>query len=150
MPIVEEPATEVVPLEQLEAAWEQIYADHLLPLTERYPDLPIMLLEMAYSNALIAASQPAGDSYTPMGFEDSNGNGLDDGDETQANLWSAFFSVTAAHPGVIDGVFVWDNMIATQEEWRRDWADIHRMTAIRLRPAEAVVREWFDTWRDQD
>ena len=44
---------------------------------------------------------------------DQNRNGLDDGEEAQANIFEAFFNASACHPGLVNGAFFWDNWIAT-------------------------------------
>ena len=75
-------------------------------------------------------------------FSDSNGNGLDDGYETQANVFRAFFRTMHQHPGVLNGAFFWDNWIASDEHWQALWAG-RRSFSIRGKPAEEVVRSAY-------
>jgi len=147
LPLVDEPPTEVLPVEELEAAMERVYQEYLVPLAERHPDLPIMLLEFGFTNTVIAPWDPTANNFQPMVFDDANGNGIDDGDETQANLLTAFFNVAADHPGIIDGVFMWEHRMANDNIWSY-WVHDWRMLAVRQRPAESVVQTAFETWRN--
>ena len=70
---------------------------------------------------------------------DVNRNGLDDGEETQANIYRAFFDASDRFPGLVNGAFLWNNWIHTEEMWARYWAR-ERHYGIRGKPAEAVVR----------
>ena len=75
-------------------------------------------------------------------FSDRDGNGLDDGRETQANLFRALFETLDAHPGVVHGAFFWDNWIASDEHWQ-EWAATIRNYDIRDKSAETVVRRRY-------
>ena len=73
---------------------------------------------------------------------DANGNGLDDGEETQANIFQAFFNASDRYPGIVNGAFFWDNWIATDAMWAETWLG-RRSFAIRGKLAEAVVRDAY-------
>ena len=77
-----------------------------------------------------------GDAAT---FVDRNGNGRDDGQETQANMFQALFNTMRRHPDVIHGAFFWDNWLASDETWDEYWAD-RRTFSIRDKISEDVVR----------
>lgn len=49
-------------------------------------------------------------------FVDEN-HGLDDGEETQANIFETFFNARRRYPGPMNGAFFWDNEIATYAMW---------------------------------
>lgn len=136
--------TQPLGIERLANEWRRVFDSYLVPLHERHPDTPIMFLEFGYANTPAAACQPnhgEGDAAT---FMDVDGDGVDDGDQTQADLLEAFFTVAAEHPGVVDGVFLWDNGLGDVP------ADYPRAITIRSRPqAEAVVRAAFAQWQAQ-
>ena len=73
---------------------------------------------------------------------DRNRNGLDDGEETQANIFEAFFETSARYPGLVNGAFLWDNWIATDAMWADYWLD-RRSFAVRGKLAEEVVRHAY-------
>lgn len=73
---------------------------------------------------------------------DRNRNGLDDGEETQANIFEAFLRASGSSPGLVNGAFFWDNWIATDEMWAEYWLD-RRSFAVRGKLAEAVVRDYY-------
>ena len=84
--------------------------------------------------------RPQGELFV---FFDSNGNGVDDGRETQANIFQAFFrTIMDRHPGVVYGAFFWDNWIASDEHWQMFWAQ-RRSFSIRDKPAEKIVRSAY-------
>ena len=70
------------------------------------------------------------------------GNGIDDGRETQANLYRGLLNALDRHPGVVNGVFWWDNWVASDELWAGHWSG-RRAMAIRDRPSEEVVRSAY-------
>lgn len=73
---------------------------------------------------------------------DANRNGLDDGEEAQANIFQAFFNASARYPGTVNGAFFWDNWIATDAMWADYWLG-RRSFAFRGKLAEAVVRDAY-------
>ena len=83
----------VLSVEEIETSWEQIFTDHLIPLRDRNPEKPIVFLEFGYVNAIEAPYQPNYSEFEPWEFEDNDGNGLDDSQEAQANIYEAFFNV---------------------------------------------------------
>jgi hypothetical protein len=79
-------------------------------------------------------------------FLDGNKNGQDDGQETQANLYQAFFNVLNSHPGTVNGPFLWDTaMVASDALWAQ--TDGPRCTfTVRDKLAEEVVRPAYATY----
>jgi len=71
-------------------------------------------------------------------FSDTNGNGLDDGEETQANIITALFETMGDYTGVVRGAFFWDNWISSDRDWREDHGT-RRTYSFRLKLAEDVV-----------
>ena len=75
-------------------------------------------------------------------FVDANRNGLDDGEETQANIFEAFFETTARYPGLVNGAFFWDTGSPRDAMWADRWLG-RRSFAVRGKLAEAVVRDAY-------
>ena len=78
-------------------------------------------------------------AFPAFEFTDSDGNGLDDGRETQANIYQAIFDTMNRYPGVVNGAFFWDNWMASDELWASYWAG-RRSFAVRDKLSEETVR----------
>ncbi len=91
-----------------------------------------------------APSDPgSGERFAELkGLMDENRKGLDDGEETQANIFQAFFNASETYPGIVNGTFFWDNWIATDAMWAETWLN-RRSLAIRGKLAETVVRDGY-------
>ena len=147
-PLVDSPPSTVMSVESLRESYARVFRDHLVPLAGRNPDRPILFLEYGAPSSVEAPADPAGDwTAEPFVFTDMNGNGIDDGNETQANIYRALLDTMSDHPGLIDGVFWWDNWITTADMWAGYWAT-RRTSAIRDKPAGEVVRSVYASWRD--
>ena len=138
----------VTSLETLEASYEEIFRGYLMPLQERNPGRPVMFLE---HGAIDAVEAPAwlgyGAADVKRGLGDANGNGLDDGQETQANIYQALFNTMGKYPGVVNGVFWWGNTIASDALW----ATVQNPNfAIRGKLAEDVVRSVYEPLETTD
>ena len=148
-PLTDSRPSTVTSVESLRSKYEQIFRDYLVPLNERNPGRPVVFLEYGAMDMVEtpgAPDDPAG--YPPFIFADANGNGLDDGRETQANMYRALLDTMDSHPGVLNGVFWWDNWIAGDELWAEYWAG-RRAFAIRDKPTEEIVRSAYALWRDR-
>ena len=139
--------TTVLSVAALQASYERIFQDYLLPLAKRNPDRPIVFLEYGATDSIEAPQQPDGASQLPFVFTDVDGNGLDDGQETQANIFQALFNTMDRHPGVLNGAFFWDNWIASDAVWAY-WAG-QRTSSIRDKLAEEVVRSAYESYQQQ-
>ena len=146
-PLVDSIPSMVLSVERLQESYERIFRDYLVPLQERNPDRPIMFLEYGALDTVETPSQPGDASLVghPFEFSDSNGNDLDDGRETQANVYQALISTMDRYPGVLSGVFYWDNWIANDDLWEW-WAD-HHAYGIRDKLAEDVVRSAYERYK---
>jgi hypothetical protein len=147
-PLADEEPTAVMGVEELEVQWEAIFQKYLIPLHTRNPKIPILFTEFGYVDSLIAPYTPYAQAGAQFDLLDTNGNGLDDGQEVQANIYEAFFNIMERHPGIIRGAFLWDNWMASDIEWSRT-AGKQRGGFVRGKPAETVVREQYRLWRDQ-
>ena len=108
-PLVDEPPTTVMGVDSLRREYERIFRNHLIPMAERNPGRPLVFLEYA---AVDTVEAPAGPNIWPDNssfvFADTNGNGLDDGQEVQDNMYRALFETMEAYPGLVHGAFFWD------------------------------------------
>ena len=145
IPLVEAPPTSVMSVEELEARWESIFGQYLIPLHEKYPDKTILFTEFGYTAWLTSPFNAADHWETLMLPSDSNGNGVDDGQEVQANIYQALFNVMNRHPGVLGGAFLWGNFMASDEQWRDSYFKL-RGWDIRWKPSELVVRDQYCAW----
>ena len=149
-PLTDSPPTTVMSVESLQTAWEKVFKEHLIPLAERNPGRPVLFLEHGASDHAGAPASPGTpnfDLYEPYVFTDANGNGLDDGQETQANMYQALVNTMKKHPGVVNGVFWWDNWIAGDQKWADYWAT-RRGYDIRGKLSEDIVRSAYESWAD--
>ena len=144
-PLVASRPSTVLSVERFQASYEQIFRDYLVPLADRNPGRPVLFLEYGALDTIETPEAPGDTSAQnqPFVFTDANDNGLDDGRETQANIYQALFNTMAQHPGVLNGVFLWGNWIASEAMWAEYWAD-RRAYAIRDKPAEEVVRRAYE------
>ena len=151
-PLIDSVPTTVPSLAELQASYEQIFQDYLIPLAERNPDRPIVFLEYGATDTVEAPSAPAApdSQFRPFVFTDANGNGQDDGRETQANMYQALINTMARHPGVLNGFFPWDNWIGTQHfPGPLEWQANNRSFGLYDRPAEEVVRAAYEGYKNQ-
>jgi len=120
--LVDEEPQEVLSEEFFLTSWENIFDDYLIPLKKRNLDRPIIFLEYGYVNSIVSPFEPSdpGESEDYV-FTDSNGNGLDDGEEVQANIYSAFFKKLNENACIVEGAFLWGNEIIDQYWYDNDW-----------------------------
>ena len=139
-PLTDAPPSTVTSMEEAQAKYEQIITEHIAPLAARNPDRPVMFLEYGAMDLVEAPVQPADTVGFPMFiFDDANGNGVDDGRETQANIYRGLFNAMYSNPGLLNGAFLWDNWITSEGIWEGFWEN-RRAFALRNKPSEDVVR----------
>ena len=145
--LADSPPSSVMDVASLEMAYDRIFGDYLIPLAERNRDLPVVFLENGAIDIVAAPFRP--DDTFEQGshfeFTDGNANGLDDGRETQANIYQALLNTMESYPGVIDGVFWWDNWMASDELWAEGWAGLRNFD-VRGKPAEEVIRSAYRSY----
>ncbi len=146
-PLADSPPSTVMSVESLQATWEKIFKERLIPLAQRNPGRPVVFLEHGAPDIVGAPGSPGTPYLGASVFTDTNGNGLDDGQETQANMYQALLNTMKKYPGVVDGVFWWDNWIASDSKWAAYWAT-HRGYDIRGKLSEDVVRSTYESWAD--
>ena len=142
--LAETAPTAVMSVRELEALWEDVFRTHLVPLAGRNPGRALVFLEFNFMDLVeapdgIASNPRQGEAKV---FIDANRNGLDDGEETQANIFEAYFNTSERYPGIVNGAFFWDNWIATDALWAEFWAGARNMS-LRGKLAEEVVRDAY-------
>ncbi len=142
-PLFENAPPSVPTVEQLEFRWNDVFENHLIPLQERNPQLPIVFLEYGYVDDPASPFQPAHNEFNTKVFTDNNSNGLDDGEETQTNIHEAFFNINEMHSRLIKGTFLWGHSISGDDEWAQSFGRM-RTFSIRQKLAEDVVRQRYD------
>ena len=140
------PAT-VMSVPELQASYESIFGNLLRPLADRNPGRAIVFTEYGAMDLVEAPANPGSSVRQGEGktFVDMNRNGLDDGEETQANILDAFFRTGDRYPDLVNGAFLWDNWIGTDAMYAERWRDRLFFT-VRGKLAEAVVREVYGRW----
>ncbi len=143
-PLTSSAPTIVSGVSELQTSYESVFSDLLIPLAARNPGRAIVFTEYGSMDVVEAPADPSSGARhaelkTPV---DRNRNGLDDGEETQANIFQAFFNASASYPGLVNGAFFWDNWIATDAMWAEFWLE-RRSFAVRGKLAEAVVRDAY-------
>ena len=145
-PLASTPPTRVTSRAVLQGHWERIFQAYLIPLADRNPGLPVMFLEHGAMDIVEAAADPTAQGPVDrFVFSDEDGNGLDDGRETQANMAGALLDTMNTYPGVVNGVFWWDNWLASDGMWAETLQ--FRNFGIRDKPAEDVVRDAYEAWQ---
>ena len=146
-PLVETPPATVPDVDGLRREYERIFRDHVVPLAAENTGRPIVFTEYGSIDTVEAPADPSGFPETAeFTFSDMNGNGVDDGRETQANIFQALFETMDRYPGLVYGAFFWDNWIASNEDWEQYWT-ADRNYDIRDKPAGEVVRAQYGCYK---
>ena len=142
-PLAEPPLDTVMSVEMLQQSYNRVFRDRLLPLAAENTGRPIVFTEYGFMDIVEAPTSPGierqGERFE---FSDGNGNGVDDGRETQAGIVQALFRTMDRYPGTIHGTFFWDTNIASNELYQSFWADA-RSFNIRGKPASEVVQRQY-------
>ena len=145
-PLVDTVPAIPISVEAAQARYEEIFAASMSPLEARNPGRPIMFLEYGAVDVVSTVVEPGLSDFSEYAFADSNGNDIDDGRETQANIFEGLVKAMGENPGVLNGVFYTDNWMASDALWAEWWAG-RRSYSIRGKPAEAVIREAYQRWK---
>ena len=148
--LAETPPSTVMSVDRLQQEYEHIFRDHLVPLAADNPGRPIVFTEYGAIDTVEGPAHPSGfPAMAEFVFSDLNGNGVDDGRETQANIFRAFFETADRYPDVVHGAFFWDNWIAGNDDWEQYWT-AERNYDIRNKPAGDVVGAQYERWRSAE
>lgn len=135
--------------EQLLTAWRAIFQRYLVPLSEEHPELPLLFTEFGFVDSVGSSCNEAHMQFVSRIFRDSNANGLDDGQEEQASAYEAFFMAVQEFPEIVDGVFCWGDMVASDRTWESSFGTM-RCFSVRDKLAEQVVGDAFASLSEQD
>ena len=145
-PLSDSPPSTVLSVASLEASYDRIFQDYLIPLANRNPTRPILFLEYAAQDDISAPALLGHSHFSHYVFTDADGNGLDDGEETQANIYQALLNAIDKYPGVVNGVFYYDHWLTSEELWNETWAR-NRSLSIKGKLAEDVVRAAYRSYK---
>ena len=148
-PLTDTAPTIPISVETAEKKYEEIFSNSLKHLAQQNPNRPIMFLEYGAVDVVSAPAAPDRSDFSEYVFSDLNGNGLDDGQETQANIYQGLINAMVNNPGVLDGVFYWDNWITSDELWGEWWVN-HRSFSIKSKLAEEVIRTAYESYKQGD
>ena len=114
--------TTVTNVAALRGKYEQIFDTHLVSLAHRNPGRPVVFTEYGAMDLVEAPYLPWEwhRQHELVEYVDSNNNGVEDGRETQANIFQALFDTMDRFPGVVHGAFFWENWIASDALWARE------------------------------
>jgi len=132
----------------LEGTWDTIFNADLVPLKERNGNRPLVFTEFGYTDSVESLVFASADEFKEKLFKDQDGNGEDDGEETQANAYQALFNTMDRHPDVLKGAFLWDVGMATEQVYQQGFGQMITFN-IRDKLAESLVQEQYAGWIDQ-
>lgn len=141
-PLVSVVPTSVPSVGSLQAAYEKIFDDTLVPIQRANSGRPIVFTEAGYIDSLGSVHNATNGDNTPRTFVDADGNGLDDGEETQANAYQAMFNAMRSRPGVVVGAFLWGHMVASDNLWGGMYATV-REFSTRGKLSQRVVEDVY-------
>lgn len=133
------PATE----DELFNAWRTRFRDFLAPFASANPGLPILFLEFGYTDAVGSACGPNRMEYSTKVFIDRGENGLDDGEEEQPHICASRFRALQEFPDVLDGPFLWGDMVATDRPLTGNRTSDTFAPSIQQELAQQVVSDAF-------
>src|SRR5207237_2718576 len=98
---------------ELEAAWNTVFKNVLVPLQVTNAGLPIVFTEFGYTDDIGAPAQAGSNTQRPEPMRDANGT--TSGMQQQENIFQAFFDVDERYNNLVEGTFVWGNRIFTND-----------------------------------
>lgn len=123
----------------LEAAWRLVFETYLLPLQEENPGKPIFFTEFGYTDSVNSPVSPSSNEFDTDVFDDNDNNGLDDGEETQSNIYQAFFNVNREYDSLVRAVYLWDVGEKTWSDETQSQSNYGVSFSIRDKLAASVV-----------
>ena len=134
-------------VEELEERWEKVFIDYLVPLKDRNPGIEIVFTEFGYTNSILAPNNPGARDFRFWLWRDNDGNRLDDNQEVQSNIYTAFFNVNDRHDKLVAGAFLWGHEWASDNDWTKA-SRLQTSFSVRDRLAEDVVRAYYASQLD--
>ena len=146
-PITDTVPTTLISIAEVETRYKEIIDGYLKPLVERNPTRPVLFLEFAAQDAVSAPAKLGYSDFSRYVLTDADGNGLDDGRETQANIYQGLINAINNTPCIVNGVFFFDNWITSEELWNDTWAH-NRGLSIKGKFAEDVIRSAYASYAE--
>ncbi len=137
--------TSVIRIADLKIKWVNIFTNYIQLLKNKNPNIPILFLEFGYDDSLKAPFSANADTHSDRVFIDNDNNGLDDGQEMQANIYESFFSVMEQYPDLVQGAFLWGHMMISDISWFNSFAKMREMS-VRDKLSENVVKSFYSKW----
>jgi hypothetical protein len=131
--------------EDLKPLWREKFNNALVPHKAHNPEKPMVFVEFGFTDSVLAPFDYGHSEQALYEFQDSNSNGVDDGEETQKNIFEAFYDVRNEFPGIVSGTYLWDIGLASEEEWKY-WFEPFRNFSIRGKAAEEPIRNAYWNW----
>ncbi len=141
-PLTDTPPDTIMDTTCIDQSWNTILNENLKPLHEKYPHKPILFLEFGYVDALGSPYMPSVREFETKFFEDSDGNGLDDGEETQNNIYNSFFNINRDHGNMVSGAFLWGHQMASNIDWENSFGKL-RGFSVRDKLSEQTVCQHY-------
>ena len=145
--LVDTPPQSPLSVEELMPLWREKFINHLVPHKARNPEKPMMFLEFGFTDSVLAPFDYGESEGQPFVFQDENANGIDDGQETQKNMFEAFYEVRKEFPGVVAGTYLWDTGLASEEEWSISYEPFRYFT-FRGKEAEKAIMKAYSNWQE--
>lgn len=123
--------------------WDSIYKTKLSTLQQMNPERSIVFLELGYTDHIESPYKSISGAYEPWTFQDSNGNGVHDGQDVQANIYSALFETNKKYDNLVTGFFLWGHDWTSDKVWEEQMEELISF-AVRNKSAETVVAEYYD------
>jgi len=135
----------VLGVDELEAGWNNIFTNYLIPLQNRNPEKIIVFHEFGYNDDLASPYNAIANEFSTKIFTDIDSDGKDDGEEQQANILDAFYRINNNRGRVVAGTFLWDNYISSNIDWANSFG-LMRMCSVRNKLAQAIVSQHYTAY----
>lgn len=132
----------VLGVDELEAGWNNIFTNYIIPLRNRNPGKYIVFHEFGYTDDLASPFNAVANEFVSRVFADGNSNQKDDGEEQQANIIDAFCRVNNARGRPVSALFLWDNSISSNTDWANSFGGM-RTCSIRNKLAQSIITQEY-------
>lgn len=143
--LVPQQPNRVLGIDELEAGWNNIYTNYLIPLQNRNPGKKIVFLEFGYCDVIASPFNAVADAFITKVFTDNNSNGKDDGEEQQSNILESFYKINETRNRIVSGTFLWGNDISSNIDWGNSFGAM-RTASIRNKLSQNIIEQWYKTY----
>lgn len=128
----------VLPVSELEAIWQDIFTQYLIPRQAANPGKPLVFTEFGYTNDVGATAIQGASLGTP---EPASTGGVSPGQQQQQNIFQAFFNVNARNNYLIRGAFIWG--VSTISDYDCN----HVVFGIYCKASAETVKKTYGDWK---